>query len=244
MLWAALDALNIEHVHRVIGGSVGGMIALCVGALQPNRVGAVLPLAASASASPLIIGWNHIGRQLALLDDRRGLELARQIAHMTYRAEPGLVERQGRTKGAPDAGLTWPYAVQTYLEHQGAALRRRFSVGAYLAQLDVMDNHDLSRAPAPPDSNETWSWTTPVDNANWGLHRLTCPVHALSILQDQLYLTEQTESFVAWLTDHGRTATHTTLSNPHGHDGFLIDSEAVGPWVTKHLIGTHGDRNV
>ena len=109
---------------------------------------------------------------------------------------------------------------------------------------DVMDNHDLSRPPAPPDSTETWSWTTPVDNENWGLHRLTCPVHALSILQDQLYLTEQTESFVAWLTDHGRTATHTTLSNPHGHDGFLIDSEAVGPWVTKHLIGTHGDRNV
>ena len=58
VLWRAVDALGIEHIHSVIGGSVGGMIALCFAALNSQRVGQVPPIAASAAASPWI--WDGI----------------------------------------------------------------------------------------------------------------------------------------------------------------------------------------
>ena len=173
-------------------------------------------------------------------DPSRGLALARQIAHMTYRAEAGLEIRHGRRQAKGGESLVSPYAVQTYLEHQGRALCNRFTVGAYLAQLDCMDNHDLARPPRQPDPNERWVWTPEQTQTNWGLHRLECDVHALSILEDQLYFTGQSDAFVTWLQHNGRQATHDVLSNPHGHDGFLIDTESVGTWLTKQLGTLYG----
>ena len=98
-----LDALGIEYVDVVLGGSLGGMIALCLAALAPERFGQVLPVATSDAASPWVLGFNHIGRQAILDFGERGLELARQVAHLSYRSERGLEARQGRAQaiGAP-----------------------------------------------------------------------------------------------------------------------------------------------
>ena len=56
------------------------------------------------SASPWVIGWNHIARRLIVEspgfpnDAKRPLELARAIAHMTYRNDSGLSRTQGVDK--------------------------------------------------------------------------------------------------------------------------------------------------
>lgn len=166
----ALDALGIDRVQLVTGGSVGGMILLCLAALDPLRFERMLPFGATELATAWILGWNHIGRQAILSDPgfpadvRRGLEIARQIGHMSYRAEPGLAQRQGRNLARDPAvgraASAWtsrtPYAVQTYLEYQGQKLRARFDARAYLAQIDAMDHHDLARPPQPPGPDERW----------------------------------------------------------------------------------------
>lgn len=236
-LLLALDALGVQEVEAVIGGSVGGLLALTLGALAPTRVRQVLPLAAAGASSPWVIGWNHIGRQLALMDARRGLELARQLAHMTYRAEPGLDLRQGRTPASGGEGWAWPYAMQSYLEHQGTKLRKRFERGAYLSQLDLMDHHDLARSPKPPEAHESWTWSQ-AEPAGWGWGRLTSEVHALSIEEDQLFPPRQSEALVATLHELGRTATHHSISHPQGHDGFLLATEEVGQWIRRLLQPT------
>jgi len=195
-----------------------------------------------------------VGRQAVLLDPgfpdqaERGLELARQIAHLSYRAEPGLVQRQGR-RLAPDAAVPhreWssrtPYRMQTYLEHQGAKLRRRFDARSYLAQMDAMDHHDLARVPPAPEAVESWradaprrrrpsdgpfhGWEalpSPDPETSWGLSRLQARVLAVSIDTDQLYFPEH----MVWLTERlrvlGLDAQHRTLSSAHGHDAFLIE---------------------
>jgi homoserine O-acetyltransferase len=176
-LLLALDALGIRQVKLLTGGSIGAMIVLCLAALDPDRFERVVPMAGAEAASPWVMGWSHVGRQAILMDPgfpdhaERGLELARQIAHLSYRAEPGLSLRQGRQQasdGHPrvdadpgDPRAHWssraPYRVQTYLEHHGQKLLTRFDPRAYLAQMDAMDHHDLARVPPPPDPEESWS---------------------------------------------------------------------------------------
>jgi homoserine O-acetyltransferase len=228
---AALDALGIEQVDLLTGGSLGGMITLCLAALAPERFRRIAPIAATEAASPWIIGWNHVARSTLLLDPNypespdRGLELARQLAMLTYRAEPGLDERQGRAMANVDG---WappaPYRIETYLEHQGAKLRNRFHAFAYLAQLGAMDHHDLGRPPG-----------TGQGGTSWGIDRIRASVLAVDIDTDQLYFPEQTHRLAQRLRERGRTVETFTIRSRHGHDAFLIEWSQVDALLRRAL---------
>ncbi|TVQ90737.1 MAG: alpha/beta fold hydrolase [Deltaproteobacteria bacterium] len=214
LLLATFDAFGIERIERIAGGSVGGMIALATQALAPERVRAVDAIATSAAASPWVLGWNQVGRQAIFADPRRGLELARQLAHLSYRAEEGLKERQGRRQRG--RGLKADYAMQTYLEHHGRKLAQRFHPAAYVAQIDAMDHHDLDR-PISPDPHEGWRAGTP-----WGVERLH-DVRGIGLSTDRLFPPEPLRHLVERLP---RSSFH-LLDNPHGHDAFLMDWPAM-----------------
>src|SRR5262249_34252909 len=150
----------------------------------------------------------------------RGLELARQLAMLTYRAEPSLDARQHRTAGRrPESPWTLP--IQSYLEHQGRKLRRRFDGRAYLLQLEAMDGHDLD--PPPPGTPdvplETYALCVDIDT-------------------DQLFTPAQVDVLADWLTAHGAEARRATVHSPHGHDAFLIEWEALDPLVRLALGST------
>lgn len=221
----ALDALGVERVDLCAGGSVGGMVALALGALAPERFGHLVPIATLDRATPWIIGWNHVGRQVIVeslrhgTDPRRTLALARQVAHMTYRAGPGLMERHGRRlAGGGDWSARAPYAVQTYLEHQGAKLVSRFDPLAYVSMLDAMDHHDLGRAPPPPGAAESWASVSP-----WpGLARVQARIDAVAIDSDELFFARDVHDLVVRHRLHGHEATWELLKSPHGHDAFLM----------------------
>lgn len=218
----ALDALGIERVDMVVGGSVGGMVTLCLAALMPERFARVVPVAASARSTSWIRGWNHIAR-MAIVDDpgfpddpARGLELARQIAHVTYRSEAGLRHHD------PPLGDAWhaqtPLRVQTYLEHQGRKLRRRFSAAAYLAQLSAMDHHDIGRSPGTPEPFERWR-----PGGSWGEERLKSATYAIGVASDDLFLPGHGQRLVETLRAQGVPADGRLIHSPHGHDAFLLE---------------------
>jgi homoserine O-acetyltransferase len=225
----ALDALGVPRVDLACGGSVGGMIVLALAALAPERFPALVPIATLDRATPWIIGWNHIGRQMIAeslrhgVDPTRTLALARQIAHMTYRAGPGLMERHGRrTIGEQWTGRS-PYAVQTYLENQGTKLVARFDPRAYVSQLDAMDHHDLARRPPDPDPHESWR---PVDP--WpGLARLRSRLDCVAIDSDELFFARDIHDMVVRYRLHGRDASWRLVQSPHGHDAFLMTWEPL-----------------
>lgn len=219
----ALDALGIERVDMVVGGSVGGMVTLCLAALMPERFVRVVPVATSARSTSWIRGWNHIAR-MAIVGDpgfpedpARGLELARQIAHVTYRSEPGLSQHD-----APHREDVWhgrsPLRVQTYLEHQGRKLRHRFAAGAYLAQLSAMDHHDIGRAPGTPEPFERWRPDGP-----WGEARLKSATYAIGVDSDELFFPAHGERLVETLRARGVPADGRLIHSPHGHDAFLLE---------------------
>ena len=218
-----LDQLGIARVHLTTGGSLGGMLALTLAALAPERFERVLPLATSVAASAWVVGWNHVARQIIRLDPgyphnvSRGLEIARQLAMLTYRAEPGLDARQPRPAQAGAAA----YPVQSYLEHQGKKLRTRFAAQAYELQLSAMDHHDLLQ-PLP-------GGTQPAISV------VRASALVVDVDTDQLFTTAQAELLVHHLGAAGAHVERTTLRSIHGHDAFLIEWPLLRPILTRAL---------
>lgn len=221
----SLDKLGISRVHLTTGGSLGGMVTLALASLAPDRFERILPLATSVAASAWVVGWNHVARQILRLDPGyphntgRGLEIARQLAILTYRAEPGLDARQPRP--APGGAGAPGYPVQSYLEHQGAKLRNRFAAQAYELQLAAMDHHDLLQ-PLPGESCASIS-------------RVRAAALVVDIDTDQLFTPVQAEVLATQLRQAGAPVERATLRSIHGHDAFLIEWEALAPILTRAL---------
>ncbi|MGO8970703.1 MAG: alpha/beta fold hydrolase [Myxococcaceae bacterium] len=222
-LLQAVDALGLERLALVGGGSLGGMVSLCVGALGGPRVERLLPLTTSAASSAWVVAWNHVQRSLLRLDPGwpadvgRGLEVARQVGMLTYRAELGLEAKQGRHL-AGEPGFRLPYRVQGWLEHQGQKLRRRFDARPYLLQAGAMDHHDLDAVPP---------------GLGAGVIRASSLV--VGVDTDQLFTPAQVEALARRLRAGGAHVEHATLRSTHGHDAFLLEWDALATLVTRAL---------
>jgi homoserine O-acetyltransferase/O-succinyltransferase len=222
----ALDALGIGKVHLATGGSLGAMVVMCLAALAPDRFSRIAPIGAADKATSWIIGWNHVQRRAICLDPGfpddpyRGMELARQIGMLTYRAEEGTELRQGRAMASSDPAWSSRehYKIHTYLEHQGQKLIGRFHAGAYLALSGAMDHHDLARQP---------HWFKDGKNkeqiGDWGLARIKAKALCVGINSDQLFFPETIRAFAEKLKKRGSIVEYRLLETPFGHDGFLIE---------------------
>jgi homoserine O-acetyltransferase len=197
-----LDELGIDTPLVVAGGSLGGMVAQEWAATFPGRTQRVVVLAAPAAHTAHAIALGHIQR--ALLDTGpRGIELARQVAMLSFRTDRELGLRFGRDRD--DAGR---WGVAAYLDHQGRKLARRFDAATYRTLLDAMDAHDVGRDRGG------------VERALGGLaDRIT----AVGVPGDQLYSAAEVRG---WAEACG--AAYRELQSVHGHDAFLLEAEQVG----------------
>lgn len=234
---AALSALGINEVAAVVGGSMGGARALEWMVGYPDRVRAGLLLAVGARATADQIGTQTT--QIAAIKadpnwqggdyhgtgtvPEVGLTIARRFAHLTYRGEVELDTRfandkqdDSRKDGEPADGGR--YAVQSYLEHQGDKLLARFDAGSYVVLTEALNSHDVGRGRGG------------VRNA---LGR--CPVPAVvgGITSDRLYPLRLQEELAELLPG---CAGLQVVESICGHDGFLVESDAVGDLIRKTLI--------
>ena len=203
---ALADALGIDAWHSVIGGSAGGMRALEWAIEHPGRVERLFLLATSAAASADQIGLattqNDIIRAAG---PEAGLDLARRVAHLSYRSEFELAERFGRAV-QPDGR----WAVESYLQHHGAKLVKRFDADSYIVLNEAMNSHDVGRGRGGIAA---------------ALGRITARTLVAGIDSDRLYPLHQQRELAEGIAG---CAELDVVVSPYGHDGFLVESEAVG----------------
>jgi len=221
---ALLDALGIEILAAVTGGSMGGMRTLEWIVGQPERVRASLVLATGARATADQIG-TQTTQMMAIKADpdwqggdyygtgripEAGLAIARRIAHLTYRTEFELDARFGNQ--AQDGEDPWAggrYAVQSYLEHQARKLVARFDPGTYVVLSDVMNRHDIGRGRG---GVEAALKATPV------------PTIVAGVDSDRLYPLRLQQEIADLLPNSGDLR---VLVSRDGHDGFLTEADEV-----------------
>jgi homoserine O-acetyltransferase len=235
---AVADHLGIPRWLAVVGGSFGGMQVLEWGVMHPLRVRSLIPLATTTAATAWQISFSRVGRLAVQLDPRwrggdyyeaepgdgphAGLALARIIAHITYRSDAVYESRFGRDSvdQMEEFLLDQRFQVEGYLDYQGEKFVRRFDANSYLRLNKAMDLHDLGRDRGG------------VERA---LARIQVPTLNVSISSDTLYPVHLQEAIHAGLLAGGADSRHLVLDSPHGHDGFLIETDLVGPVVDDFL---------
>ena len=105
-----LDALGIETLAAVMGGSLGGMQALAWTLQYPDRVRHAVVVASAPNLNAENIAFNEVARRAITTDPdfhgghfyrhgvlpRRGLRIARMIGHITYLSDDVMNEKFGR----------------------------------------------------------------------------------------------------------------------------------------------------
>ncbi len=223
--WRLLEALGIDRVALVTGGSLGGMVALEIALERPNAVDHVLPIAAPAATGPLAMAWNHIQVTLVERLGLEGLALARQLAMTTYRSEADFDLRFGRDV-APDGRP----AVVSYLDHQGRKLVDRFDAGTYRILAGAMDRHDIGRGRGG------------IDEALRVLASAGTRLTGLGIEGDILYGPGQVRSLVDRAAGVGIDARYRELRSTKGHDAFLVEWDQLGATLEEALGSAVGGR--
>lgn len=229
---AALHAVGITEVAAVVGGSMGGARALEWIVSHPDRVRAGLVLAVGARATADQIGtqstqiaaikadpnWQNGDYYGTGREPVTGLAIARRFAHLSYRGEVELDGRFGNeAQGDEDPGFGGRYAVQSYLEHQGTKLVGRFDAGSYVTLSESLSSHDVGRGRG---------------GVRAALTACLVPVVVGGITSDRLYPMRLQEELAELMPGCAGLKVVESIS---GHDGFLVEFDAVGELVRQTL---------
>ncbi len=224
---ALLEALGINHLVLVVGGSLGGMQALEWAVSYPGFTDAVIAIAAPGYASPQSIAYNKVGRQAVMLDPNwqqgdyyggpgpaEGLAVARSVGMITYQSEQSMANKFARRM------RDGQFEVENYLDYQGRCLVERFDANSYLYLLRALDLYDLGHGYASYKA---------------ALARIEAKVLVVGVTSDILYPARQQVELVQTLKSLGVRAEYAEVDSPHGHDGFLIDFDLLRPLLTDFV---------
>jgi len=234
---ALADALGIDRLAAVTGGSMGGMRTLEWIIGYPERVQAALVLAVGARATADQIGTQTTQIAAITADPdwqggdyygtgrvpRTGLGIARRIAHLTYRTEGELDTRFANSpQGSENPWNGGRYAVQSYLEHQADKLVARFDPGTYVALTQAMNRHDVGHGRGGVAAA---LGSTPV------------PTIVAGVDSDRLYPLRLQQEIADGLPGCDGLR---VLESRDGHDGFLTEAGAVAKLLTELVTLARG----
>jgi len=245
-----LDALGVDHLHAVVGGSLGGMNALEWARRFPDRVDRVAPVATAARLDPQCLALDAVAARAITSDpDWRGgryydgdhpddgLALARMVGHLMYLSKASMRRRFGRreaadppTPAAPTAATRQPTvlaaspyrAVASYLDYNAARFVRRFDANSYLRLLRAMDDYDLAAGHG----------SDAAALADFDGEALVC-----SLTGDWHFTVEAATRLAGAFDDAGAAVDHCVLETDYGHDAFLTEPGLVGPPLSAFLDG-------
>lgn len=201
--------LGITSIHTLIGGSLGGQVALEWAYLLKKKVKNTIILASNAKTSPWIIGFNESQRMTIEADPtwgeknpdagKKGMEAARAIAMISYRHPKDFALKQSEIEEKLDN-----FRISSYLRYQGQKLANRFNAYSYWVLSKAMDSHDIGRGRG---------------GAEKALSEIFCRVLVIGVDKDLLFLKEDSQMIAHYV----QKGTYREIQSDYGHDAFLIE---------------------
>jgi homoserine O-acetyltransferase len=232
------DALGIDRWTAVVGGSMGGMHALEWGISHPDRVERLAVLSSPPVNTADQIALNSVQLEAIRIDPRfqggeyydqsvgegphRGLALARRMALLNYRSPIELNQRFQRSwqSEVSPLGRGGRFAVESYLDFHGNKFTRRFDANSYLTLVEAMNSHDVGRGRGGVES---------------ALQSVTATALVLGIDTDRLFPVDGQHRIARSIPNAIDGNEAVVLNSDFGHDGFLIETDAVSKHVRRLL---------
>jgi homoserine O-acetyltransferase len=201
--------LKIEHIHTLIGGSLGGQVALEWAFILGKKLQHAIIIASTAKTSPWVIGFNEAQRMAIAADStwgqnhqdagKKGLEAARAVAMLSYRNPSDINTKQQEKEEKIDGFLA-----ASYLRYQGSKLAKRFQAFSYWTLTKAMDSHDIGRGRG---------------GVEVALNTIQARLLAVGVNSDLLFLAEEAR----FLSQAVPAGNYGEIVSTAGHDAFLIE---------------------
>ncbi len=203
--------LQINKIHTLIGGSLGGQQALEWTIINPEVTDQLILVATNAKHSPWGIAFNE-SQRLAIQADqtwvenqpeagKQGLKAARSMALLSYRNH----EAYNSTQEDENEDLSRLFKAQTYQQYQGEKLINRFNAYSYYRLTQAMDTHNVGRNRG---------------GVKTALSQVNVETLVVSMEGDLLFPPEE-QLFLAKYIPNARWY---EVKTKFGHDGFLIET--------------------
>ncbi len=222
-----IDSLGIDRLLAVIGGSLGGLMALEWATRFPDRLQGAVAIATSARLTSQALAFDIVARN-AILNDPQfrggryhehgttpavGLAIARMLGHITYLSIESMRQKFDANRNIPrsvESNFETKFAVGSYLAHQGDKFVERFDANSYLTLSMAMDLYDLGDTP---------------EKLATSLRRSMCRWLLISYTSDWLFPPFQTRELVDALVAGDKRVSYCNVKSDCGHDAFLLPNE-------------------
>lgn len=201
--------LKIKQIHTLIGGSLGGQVALEWAYTLGERLQHAIIIASTAKTSPWVIGFNEAQRMAIAADSswgqehqdagKKGMEAARAIAMLSYRNPSDINTKQQEKEEKIDGFLA-----ASYLRYQGSKLAKRFQAFSYWTLTKAMDSHDIGRGRGGVET---------------ALKSIQARVLTVGVNSDLLFLADEAR----FLSQAVPSGSYGEIISTAGHDAFLIE---------------------
>lgn len=217
------NQLGIEKINVMIGGSMGGHQALEWSIIEAERIEQLIIIAGAASISPWASAFSASQRMIIEMDSSwsenkdeagmEGMKLARSVALLSYRS----AEIYNQTQARDVENEIYVEKSASYQKHQGMKLAARFNAFSYWTLSKAMDSHDIGRNRGGIAA---------------AFQKIKARALIISIESDLLYPKEEQLNIVK----HLRSAMYKSIPSKYGHDGFLIESDALSKTISEFLL--------
>ena len=248
-----LDALGIQTLAAVLGGSLGGMQALSWTLQYPQRVAHAVVVASAPNLTAENIAFNEVARRAIVTDPdfhgghfydhgvvpKRGLRIARMIGHITYLSDDVMNEKFGRQlkDALLDSASGYKYSTQdvefqieSYLRYQGDKFAEYFDANTYLLITRALDYFDPASAFG--------------GNLSQALAIAQSKFLVVSFTTDWRFSPKRSREIVKALLDNHRVVSYAEIDAPHGHDAFLLDDPRYLGVIGSYFQRIHAELKV
>ena len=240
-----LDHLNIDRLHAVIGGSMGGQQAAEWALRYPDRVSGCVAIATSARLTSQALAFDIVGRNAILSDPHynggqyydqparpeAGLSVARMLGHITYLSIESMRDKFDATRYQPrdiPTAFEKHFSVGSYLAYHGRKFVERFDANSYIVLSRAMDYFDLGET---------------AEQIQSALSVARCRWLVLSFTSDWLFPPFQSRQIVDALIANRQPVSFCNIESSCGHDAFLLpDNIEVYGRMMRSFLAHLGDR--